>query len=349
MKISILILVTAFLINCGGTSNKIRTQINTNGREFIINSDTFLIDLTPYVKPDITISPTHAIKFGDKYYCFFTDQKDSYNKYFFVIKIDGIIDNVIKLPRDLTECYYLDLFVYRDTIFSKPYMNDKSFYLDLKEMIWKETKEPDDIIYEDNQYYVTYLNFGEFGSTTWFKNKLSGKEYELASSGDIIYKVDSTFYIISGIKVLKIDDPLKMKPCDSNYYYQKVKTSKKHHSGSNSLLGAVPVFQDSTYSYWESKEPKLVISTSFKIGKSLFYLCTDSAVTFIAKLENQKMVPVQNLDKRYSVYDWLYSYRCKIQKDNFQLLKFDTKQKDKFGFIEIDNNKINIRYIKLQR
>jgi hypothetical protein len=226
-------------------------------------------------------------------------------------------------------------------------MNDKSFYLDTPRLTWKETTEPDDIIYEDDQYYVTYLNFGEWGSTTWFKNKFSGKEYELASSGDIVFKVDSSYYITGGIKVLRIDNPLKMKACDSNYYYERVKNGKYHY-GTNSLVGAVAIYQDTTYSYWESKDPKLYINTSFKIDNRLFYLCSDSALTYIAKLENSKMIPIQNLGNRYSIFDWHYSYRCKIQKDNFQLLKFNTKLKNTYGFIEIDKNKINIRYLKFK-
>lgn len=348
MKISITTLVFALLIHCSGTSNKRQAEVYpTHDSEFVISIDTLVIDLKPYVSSKFKVSPTHAIKYGEKYYCLFTDQKDSYNKYFFVITMNCKIENSIKLPRDLTDCYYLDLFVLHDTIFCKPYMNDKSYFLDISKLSWKETAEPDDIIYEDAKFYVTYLDFGEWGSTTWFKDKSSGKEYELASSGDIVNKVDSCFYITGGIKVLKIDNPLKLKPCDSEYYYERVKKNK-FHNGTNSLAGAEILYQDTTYSYWESKEPKLYIATSFKIGNRLFYLCSDSTKTYIAKLENNEMIPIQNFGTRYSIYDWHYSYRCKIQKDNFQLLKFDTKIKDTYGFIEIDRNKIKIRYLKLK-
>jgi len=226
-------------------------------------------------------------------------------------------------------------------------MNDKSYYLDLHTLTLVETPEPDDVIYEDEKVYVTYLDFGEWGSTTWFKYKSSGKEYVLASSGTIINRIDSSYYISAGARVLKIDNPLKMKQCDKKHYYQNVK-KKDFSEGTNSLLGTEALYNDTTYSQWDFKEPKLRIATSFKFDNKLFYLCTDSAQTFIAKLENKKLIPIQNIGQKYSTFDWHYSYRCKLRNDGFQLLKFDTKTNNTFGFIEIEQNKINIRYLKLE-
>ena len=297
--------------------------------------------------PDVIIDKvklTHAIKYGEKYYCYFTDLSDSYKKYFFVFSNNGTIEKNIKLPKDLTNCYYLDLFVLHDTIFSKPYMNKKSYYLDVNSLTWIETPAPDDVIFEDERFYVTYLNFGEWGSTTWFKDKSSGKEFELASSGEIIYRIDNSYYITSGVRVLKIDNPLNMKQCDKKYYYQDIK-KKDYSEGTNSLLGTEAIYKDTSYSQWDDIEPKLYIETSFKIKNKLFYLCRDSTKTFISKLENNKMIPLLSLDKKYSTYDWNYSYRCKIQKGNFQLLKF--KSNNTYGFIEIRENNIKIRYLRL--
>lgn len=347
MRISILLLVFASLFSCNENSNKCKAQSNSskNG-QFIVTVDSLIIDLKPYVNPD-KVGLTHAIKFGDKYYCYFTDKKDSYSKYFFAISNKGSIEKEIKLPRDLTDCFYLDLFVLHDTIFSKPYMNDKSYYLDLKTLSWVETPEPDDVIYEDERFYVTCLDFGEWGSTTWFKDKLSGKEYELASSADIINRIDSSYYISGGIRVLKIDNPLNLKQCDGDYYYNVIK-KKEYSEGTNSLLGTEAIFDDTTFSQWDFKEPKLRIVTSFKVDKRLFYLCNDSIKTFIAKLENKKMIPIQSLKKKYSTFDWSHSYRCKIQNDDFQLLKFGNKTGSATGFIEIKENKINIRYLRFK-
>jgi hypothetical protein len=347
MRNLLLLIVFTSLFYCSGNSNKCQAQVfSTKDGEFIVNIDTLNIDLIPYVSPD-KVSMTHAIKFRDKYYCYFTDKKDSYSKYFFAISNKGSIEKEIELPKDLTECFYLDIFVLHDTIFSKPYMNDKSYYLDLQTLKWVETPGPDDVIYEDERFCVTCLDFGEWGSTTWFKDKLSGKEYEIASSAEIINRIDSIYYISAGVRVLKIDNPLKMKQCDKDYYYEIIK-KKEFSVGTNSLLGTNAIYKDTTYSQWDFKEPKLYIASSFKVDNKLFYLCTDSAKTFIAKLENKKMIPILNFENKYSTFDWHYSYRNKIQKDCFQLLKFDTKTNNTYGFIEIKKNKIDIRYLKLK-
>lgn len=350
MRISIFLIISVLLFSCGVNSNEngnrqTRTYSTKDG-DFIISIDTLKINIIPYVSQQIKVSLTHAIKYREKYYCYFTDKNDSYNKYFFVISNTGIIEEKIQLPNDLTDCYYIDLFVLHDTIFSKPYMNEKNYYLDLPSLTWIETSEPDDVIYEDERFYVTYLDFGEWGSTTWFIDKSTGKQYELASSGNIINRIDSSYYISAGVRVLKIDNPLKMKQCNKEYYYQTVK-KKEFSEGTNSLLGTEAIFDDTTYSEWNFKEPKLHIATSLKIENKLFYLCTDSAKTFIAKLKNKKMISIQNIGNKYSTFDWADSYRCKLQNDGFQLLKFETKTNSTYGFIEIKGNKIDVRYLKI--
>lgn len=346
MRNLIILIVFASLFSCSLNSNKINAQVySTQDGEFIIDIDTINVNIKPYVNPD-KVGLTHAIKYKDKYYCYFTDKEDSYSKYFFVISNKGTIEKEIKLPRDLTDCFYLDLFVLHDTIFSKPYMNDQSYYLDLQTLNWVETPEPDDVIYEDERYYVTYLDFGEWGSTTWFKDKLSGKEYELESSAYVINMIDSSYFISNGFRVLRIDNPTEMKQCDKEYYYQIIKR-KEFSEGINSLLGAKIIFKDTTYSQWEFKKPKQYIITSFKKDKRLFYLCNNSTMTFVSKIQDGKIIPILNLGKKYSVFDWHYSYRCKIQKDNFQLLKFHDETNDKYGFIEIYENKITIQYLNL--
>lgn len=346
MRISIILVFVVSLFSCVEKSNKNQTQVySTKYGEFIICIDTLYINFKPYMSPD-KVSLTHAVKFGEEYYCCFTDKNDSYNKYFFVITNKGTIDKTIKLPSDLTDCFYMDLFILHDTIFSKPYMNKKYYFLDLKKLKWLETSEPDDVIYEDSRFYVTYIDFGEWGSTTWFKDKLSQKEYVLASSAKIINKIDSIYYLSGGTKVFKIDNPLKLKKCDKEYYYQIIK-KKEFSEGVNSLLGSETIYDDTIYSQWNFKKPKLRITTSFTVANKSFYLCTDSSKTFIAKLINKEMIPILSFGKKYYTFDWAHSYRCKIQKNNFQLLKFDTKTDNTYGFIEIKENEINIRYLKL--
>jgi hypothetical protein len=225
-------------------------------------------------------------------------------------------------------------------------MREESYYLDLKTFRWIATKAVDDVIYEDERFYVTYINLGEWGSITWFKDKLSGKEYECASSGTIVNKVESGYYITSNKKVLQIKDPLKMQECSADSYYETIK-KKDFSYGSSSTIGTKCIYYDSTNSYKDLKAPKPRIETSFRLGNKLYYLCVDNVKTYIAKLENKKLIPLYRIGESYSLFDWSESYRCKIQMDNSQLLKFYAKKRNVYGFIELNGTQINIRQLKL--
>lgn len=346
MNKTITILILLWLVFSWG----IKSEENRNScfHDFEITVDTLQINLKPYIKENVIVSLTHSVKYRDMYYCYFTDNKDTYNKYFFVISKNGKIEHNIDLPRSITNCFYLDLFVLHDTIFTKPYMSKRNFYLDLNSLSWIETSEPDDVIYEDKKYYVTCLDFGEWGNTTWYKDKISGKEFELASSEDVVNFIDSAYYMTSGLRILKIKNPFELKPCDSSYYYETIKNAE-FTEGTNSLIGTETVYEDTTYSKWDFEEPKLFIATSFIANNKLFHLCVDSNKTYIAKLEKGKFIPIQIIGKKYLIFNWHHSYRNKIQKDNSQLLKFNTKNQNLFGIIEISNNRINIHYLKLIR
>ena len=80
-------IVVGFFVDCSS---------NTHEDKFIISIDTLNINLKPFVSPD-NVNLTHAIKYGDNYYCFFTDKKDDYRKYFFSISLKGAIEKEINL------------------------------------------------------------------------------------------------------------------------------------------------------------------------------------------------------------------------------------------------------------
>ena len=340
----IAILIVFFFTSC-------KSQTKDANKKFEVSIDTINIHIKDKDNLDIKANLTHAIKFKNKYYCYFEEKrKDNYSretKLFFIISEDGTIEHTINVPEEINNSVYFDLFLRNDSVFTKAYMDKGTFFLDLNKLQWKKIKEVDDMIYEDDKFYITYLDFGEWGNTTWFKEKKTSKEYELASAGTIINKIDNNYFITSGVEILMIEDPLKMKPCDPEYYYNiVVKDKNYHYEGSNSLLGTKILYFDSTYSRWDFKEPKNYIATSFVYNNQLFHLCIDSNSTYIAKLNNGKLIPIQTIGKSYSIFNWHYSYRCKIQKDNSQLLKFESANKNEFGFIEINGNKINIRYLK---
>jgi len=91
MRTPILFLALVLLLFCCGNPTKNQAQVDsTHKGEFILSIDTLNINIKPYVSAD-KVSLTHAVKFGESYYCYFTDKKDSYSKYFFQISNKGSI------------------------------------------------------------------------------------------------------------------------------------------------------------------------------------------------------------------------------------------------------------------
>jgi hypothetical protein len=315
------------------------------GQTFNVTTKNIDLEVKEIIKPATKVELTHAVKHKDIFYCFFNEVKKDNSrrdiKFFFIFSEKGDNLRKIEIPKEIQNTVYFDLFLRNDTIFAKTYMDSKTFYFDRARQKWEKTSEADDMIYEDDRFYFTYLDFGEWGFTTWVKDKQTKMEYELASSGEIVNRVDSVYYITSGLRVLKIDNPTELKKSNSDYLYEDIR-QKDHAEGTNSLQGAEIVYKDTTFSEWDliEKEPKIRIATSFVRENKLYHICVDSTKTFVAELENGQMKFIQKIESKLSFFDWYYSHHSKTQKDGSQLLKFKTN--NKFGIMEINRQDINI-------
>src|SRR5690606_3033429 len=74
----------------------------------------------------------------------------------------------IAVPKEL-QTFYIDLYVKNDTVFTTEYNNQETYFLDETNKKWCKTKKGIDLYYEDDDYSVYSLDFGEWGGVTWFK------------------------------------------------------------------------------------------------------------------------------------------------------------------------------------
>jgi|SRR5690554_823783 len=130
--------------------------------------------VTNVIEYEIYGNPGVWLKHKDKYYCFFEvgfgNVLTRSTNHFYVLNEKGKIEYKVPVPNDL-HYFYMDLFVRNDSVFAIEHMYKNTFYLDLNKNQWTETQKADDFIYEDEDFYVTALNFGEWDSTTWFREK----------------------------------------------------------------------------------------------------------------------------------------------------------------------------------
>ena len=324
-------------------------QTGLLSQTFEVTIDTIHLDIKEIVQPVSRVDLSHVVKFQNKYYCFFRErglyyfQKDT--RYFLIISKDGSVLNQIDIPNEIKNSNYFDFFQKRDSLIVKTYMHHDSFYFDNIGMEWKKIKEVDDIVYEDDKYNITFLDFGEWGETTWFIDKKTNKEYMLGTSGTTVNRIGNKYYLTNGEKVEVVDDPHKLKECDEQEYYTIVRDKKGFKEGTYSLIGSKNIYQDTTYSPFGFEVPNQRILTSFVYDNQLFQLFNDVNSTHIGKIENEVLIPIQNIGRKYSTFNWYYSYRGNNLDNNKRVLKF-IEDNNTFGTIEINNNKIDIHFMK---
>lgn len=310
-------------------------HFGSQGQNFEVTVDTVNININGRIGP--------SVMFNNKYLCFYETENPYSSQsfmHFYILSSNGTIENKIEVPDEMNTTYY-DLHIRHDSIITKTYMNQGTFWLDPVNLKWIKIKDVDDLIFEDENLYATSLDFGEWGYTTWFKDKKTGIEYEAAFYRPRINKISDVYYVSTGRGAFEINDLSKMKKCSPDYYYSLVE-KKDEVDGSESTMGANALFIDST----NDGESNLYIATSFVSNNQLYLLCSENNDLFISSIKNGKIVPIQMIAHNLMVYDYYYSYRCQMLKDNRQVLKFKDKNNDNlYGFIEIKGDKIKIHYL----
>lgn len=314
------------------------------GQTFNTTSVNIALDIQELIKPATKVELTHAVKYKDEFYCFFEEvKKDNTRrniKFCFAFSDTGKNIRKMEVPDDIQNTVYYDLFVKNDRVFAKTYMDSKTFYFDCEKSKWIKTKNADDLIFEDEKFYVYSLDFGEWGGKTWFKDKKTEIEYAIEATTPLVNKIDTTYYLTSSFKVLKIENPLNLNKCDNDVTYENIEKDAKYASWYGKPIGFEIAYKDTTVrDYFDfSYRPHIV--SSFVWQNELLHIYETDTATYIAKTDNNLIKTIQKIGNKLSFYDWYYSYRSKIQKDGRQLLKFKTD--NRFGLMEINGQDINI-------
>ena len=327
MKIVIQILILTFL-----TGSCDSQELNVSYKNIEIN---------------IPGRPGPWLKYGDDFYCYFKTDNDKFssgsNHQFYILDKDGQIKSQIEVPKKLQTFYY-DLYLKKDTIFTTEYYDHNTFYLDQKTNSWIETKKGADIYYEDEDYLVYSLDFGEWGGVTWFKNKQTNKQFEIGATTPSVSKLDDAYYLTAGKSILKIDDPTKLEESKEPYIYQKAVLDERfRREGNYTTNGAEIIFEYKNDDYFNRN---FSLATSFVSKNKLYHLYRDSLATKIGSIEENELAPVYTLNSDIKPFHWHYDTRNPIQNNNFQSVQFNTEKNDIYGIIEINHNDVNVTYFK---
>ncbi len=146
-------------------------------QQFRLVEDTVLINASDFISPVSTFYMKWAAKYHGYYFCIFKEQqlygsgRDKHR--LLVISEDEKNVVEVKLPDDFNNNSYGDIFVRHNTLYLRPsYHNEQSgYYFDMRVWKWKPVRVIPNIIYDDDQYSIAYIDIGEWGYYTWFIEK----------------------------------------------------------------------------------------------------------------------------------------------------------------------------------
>jgi hypothetical protein len=338
---NIILIITSLLFlacsNKGNTQNITATNLN---ERFSIYQDTIIVNIRGEM--------THALKYRDKFYILFKEQQlaceiyGGYEKRRLYIFSNGQLEKILDCPQNM-ETVYLDFYVNNDSIILKPYMDKQCYYLDLSNYKWVEIDNADDLIFEDDKFWIYSKDFGEWGGKTWFKDKKTEQEYVLEATTPLVNKIGTNYFLTNSFIVLKIENPKLLNKCYSDITYENIELSGKSYSWYGKPIGYEVIYKDTTVDEFDYSFKSHIVS-SFVLKNELLHVYKTKEAVFIAKIENNSIKTIKKIAGNIKLYDWYYSYRCKNLNGNNELLKFNTNNKRKFGLIEITENKVFIHY-----
>ncbi len=299
------------------------------------------------IEINIQGKPGPWIKLDGKYYCYFKTDNDYYSSgskhQFYILDKNGKIESKINVPKALQTFYY-DLYIKNDTIFTTEYYDHNTFYLDQIKNVWVESKKGSDLYYEDGDYSIYSLDFGEWGGVTWFKNKQTKDQYEIGATTPVINKLNKAYYLTTGNTILRINTPEKLNKSLEPYEYEKAVLGENYRrEGSNSTNGSDIIFE---YKIDDFFNPKFSFATSFISNNKLYHIYKDSISTKIGEVINNNLVPVYTFNANIKPFNWYYDSRYPIQNNNYQTVQFKTDSDNIYGIIEISENNINVTTFK---
>ena len=305
---------------------------------FTICRDTIFVDIRGGMR--------NALKFNDKFYVIFSWNNLMYgdSRSWLYVFSNGEIENIVNVPQRMSRGH-LDFFVKNDSIILQQYMSDVHFHFDTKSFTWEEIFEADNLIFEDDRFYVFSLDFGQWGGRTWFRDKKTGLEYKVNATTPLINKIDTVYYLTEAFRVLRIENPLHLNKVLGDFTYERVVASRIGHlydfDGSK---GFEVVFEAVFPDYYYDFFPLSYIVSSFVWQNELLHIYETDTATYIARIENNSIKPIQKIAEDLRFFRWFDAYRRRNMGEKNELLMFRTNDEQVFGLMEIIDNKILLHY-----
>lgn len=342
---------------------------SAQAQQFKLVEDTVMINAADYISPISDFQMKWSAKYHGYYFCIFLDQQ-IYDFWMskhrlLVISEDGKEIVEVSLPKDFQRNYYGDLFVRHDTLFLRPYQDceeQSGYFFDMDAWQWMPVKEVSNVIYDDDLYNVATIDVGEWGSYTWFMEKKVSKkavrQYIMPGKLSRIIKKDSVYYFIRGIQVdTMISLKGKAQLCENNHTYEAVVRDgcgylfslgswKSPDSLSTTPVPTLFHFtgREDKDNWWNERTYDTVFSDAFLTNGEIYYLVNTKKKTYIAQLEDGKLLNKFDFGRKYLFYQCHDGFRGDNPAPNQCFNQFE-ENKNSYGLLEIKDTLIHICHI----
>ena len=191
-----------------------------------------------------------ATNYHGRYYCLFaySSMYAGSGSLMEVVNMSSL--ELEELPTPVKSMHYLDdLYVCHDTLFYHHYGSGETTdqFFDTVSRSWRPCATVDDLIAEDDDYRVYEMDKGEFGRSTWFVERATGREYVVWGIGDV-RRVGDTYFIVNTmyIRGVSLSQLSKAQPSPIGYHQ-----AKNHldaiHDFANVAIDADTFYRDPRY------------------------------------------------------------------------------------------------------
>jgi hypothetical protein len=331
----------------GKDTSQVKLKVNNNSI-FKITRDTVYVNVEGRLY--------HALLINDRYYTFY-EVRDPMStlpiRKFYIISKNGKIEKEINVPKEILKDTYPHLFYWHNSIIVNTEFYPKTFFLDTAKTEFVQNREIVNVpLFDNGDWEITSICHGEFGSTIYFKNKLTNATYTSNAGCPVVVNKlgDEYFANISGMPYNYIVQiPSTVPVVGSSMTVAKTIFQIDISSGfyiatsfvSKNILYHIYNFSHDQFSFDEKKERIVVTKDSVKIGT----------------ISNGVFKPVCTLKDKCHI-----ELQQRLSAD-YQLCLFHTEdriqigfKKDippymeaKYGVIEIKGDEIKIHYFFSKR
>lgn len=260
-------------------------------------------------------------------------------------------DSLILMARSSNTSIYYDMEYEEDDSISFS-VNDeiehpRDYCFDFISKKWVETSEASDIMYEDNRYSVSYLDFNDYQLASYlvFNDKKTNKLYPYQGAMGRLLCLDNMYYVISHNQVDCINTPHKGYQWEEEdlalMYYQN-KCSKP-----NTMI-QLKVHQQEIPKSNFIYTPMII--TGFGIDKHLYLVVCDETGLYIAAyidgiIHKEFVVSNNNNLKLYESHNTGREQRGSLHAPDASFVQLLDYQNKSDAFLSINNSKITLTSI----